>query len=33
MKHAFVFPGQGSQFPGMAKDHYTNSAFANKIVE
>ena len=33
MKHAFVFPGQGSQFLGMAKDHYTNSAFANKIVE
>jgi [acyl-carrier-protein] S-malonyltransferase len=33
MKHAFVFPGQGSQFPGMANDHYTNSAFANKIVE
>ena len=33
MKHAFLFPGQGSQFPGMAKDHYINSAFANKIVE
>ena len=33
MKHAFVFPGQGSQFPGMAKDHYENSAFAKKIVE
>ena len=33
MKHAFVFPGQGSQFPGMAKDHYVNSAFAKKIVE
>jgi len=33
MKHAFVFPGQGSQFPGMAKDHYANSAFAKKIVE
>ncbi len=33
MKHAFVFPGQGSQFPGMAKDHYTNSAFAKKIIE
>lgn len=33
MKHAFVFPGQGSQFPGMAKDHYSNSAFAKKIFE
>lgn len=33
MKHAFVFPGQGSQFPGMAKDHYENSAFAKKIME
>jgi len=33
MKHAFVFPGQGSQFPGMAKDHYANRAFAKKIIE
>lgn len=33
MKHAFVFPGQGSQFPGMGKDHYTNSAFAKKFFE
>lgn len=33
MKHAYVFPGQGSQFPGMAKDHYANSAFAKKLFE
>lgn len=33
MKHAFVFPGQGSQFPGMGKDYYDNSAFAKKLFE
>jgi [acyl-carrier-protein] S-malonyltransferase len=33
MKHAFVFPGQGAQFPGMGKEHYENSAFAKKIFE
>ena len=33
MKHAFVFPGQGSQFAGMGKDHYENSAFAKKLFE
>lgn len=33
MKHAYVFPGQGSQFPGMAKEHYENSAFAKKLFE
>jgi [acyl-carrier-protein] S-malonyltransferase len=33
MKHAFIFPGQGSQFPGMAKEHYETSAFAKKLIE
>ena len=33
MKHAFVFPGQGSQFRGMGKEHYDNSAFAKKLFE
>ena len=33
MKHAFIFPGQGSQFPGMGKGHYENSAFAKKLFE
>lgn len=33
MKHAYVFPGQGSQFPGMGKEHYQNSAFAKKLFE
>jgi [acyl-carrier-protein] S-malonyltransferase len=33
MKHAYVFPGQGSQFPGMGKSIYENSAFAKKLFE
>ena len=33
MKHAYVFPGQGSQFPGMGKNHYENSVFAKKLFE
>ena len=33
MKYAYVFPGQGSQFPGMGKEQYNNSAFAKKLFE
>ncbi len=33
MKHAYIFPGQGSQFPGMGKSFYDNSAFAKKLFE
>lgn len=33
MKKAYVFPGQGSQFPGMAKDLYDNNACAKEMLE
>ena len=33
MKKAYVFPGQGSQFPGMAKDLYENNPKAKEMLE
>ena len=33
MKKAYVFPGQGSQFPGMAKDLYERNAAAREMLE
>ena len=33
MKTAYVFPGQGSQFPGMAKDLYENNATVRQMLE
>jgi [acyl-carrier-protein] S-malonyltransferase len=32
-KKAFIFPGQGAQYVGMAKDIYDNSANARQLVE
>lgn len=33
MKKAYVFPGQGSQFPGMGKDLYENNPTARNLFE
>lgn len=33
MKKAYIFPGQGSQYPGMAKDLYENNAEAKAMLE
>ena len=33
MKHAYVFPGQGAQFPGMGRSYYENNSFAKRIFE
>ena len=33
MKRAYVFPGQGSQYPGMAKDLYESSPTARELLE
>lgn len=33
MKKAYIFPGQGSQFPGMAKDLYEGNAAAKELLE
>lgn len=33
MKKAYIFPGQGSQFPGMAKELYENNSVAKEMLE
>ena len=30
---AYVFPGQGAQFPGMGKDLYDSSALAKELFD
>ncbi len=33
MKHAYIFPGQGAQFPGMGKDLYEQNEAARALFE
>ncbi len=33
MKTAYIFPGQGSQFPGMAQELYENNPLAHEMLE
>ena len=33
MKKVFLFPGQGSQYPGMAKKLFMKYDYAKKIIE
>ncbi len=33
MKTAYIFPGQGSQFPGMARELYENNPIAREMLE
>ncbi len=33
MKKAYIFPGQGAQYPGMAKDIYESNPAAKEMLE